>query len=31
MGVVRRNPDGDVVPAYPVTETEIRESYEASL
>jgi hypothetical protein len=30
IGVVRRNLDGDVVPAYPVTETDIRESYEAS-
>ena len=31
VGAVRRNVDGDVVPAYPVTEADIRESYEASL
>jgi hypothetical protein len=31
IGVVRGNLDGDVVPAYRVTETDIRESYEASL
>jgi hypothetical protein len=31
IGVVRRNLDGDLVPAYPVAESDIRESYEASL
>jgi len=30
IGVVRRNPEGDPVPAYPVTEADIRERYEAS-
>lgn len=30
MGVVRRNRDGDVLPAYPLTEGDIREGYEAS-
>lgn len=30
IGVVRRNLDGDLVPAYALTETDIRESYEAS-
>jgi len=31
VGVARHNLDGDVVPAYPVSEADIRESYEASL
>lgn len=31
IGVARHNPDGDVVPAYPVREADIRDSYEASL
>jgi hypothetical protein len=31
VGVLRRNLDGDLVPAYPVTEADIRQSYEASL
>jgi hypothetical protein len=31
VGVVRRNLDGDLIPAYPLTESDIRESYEASL
>jgi hypothetical protein len=30
IGVVRRNLDGDLVPAYPVTEADIRDHYEAS-
>ena len=30
VGVVRRNLDGDLIPAYPVTEADIRDRYEAS-
>ena len=31
VGVVRRNADGDLVPAYPLTESELRRSYETFL
>jgi hypothetical protein len=29
LGVVRRNAEGDLVPAYPVTERDIRAAYES--